>query len=96
MVSKASEDLPEPDKPVITTSRSRGRATSMPFKLCSRAPRTRISWTSGGASLFLDFMPSSALRRSPVDALEYGAGDPEMRDLRERAPDKISRLLILS
>src|SRR5262249_53723652 len=40
MVSKASEDLPEPDRPVITTRLSRGISTSMFFRLCSRAPRT--------------------------------------------------------
>src|SRR5262245_17198001 len=57
MVSKASEDLPEPDRPVITTSRSRGMSTSMFLRLCSRAPRiaimrpseTRASETRGSA-----------------------------------------------
>src|SRR3972149_6085641 len=39
MVSKASEDLPDPDSPVITTSRSRGISRSMFLRLCSRAPR---------------------------------------------------------
>src|SRR4051794_38412609 len=39
MVSKASDDLPEPDSPVSTTSRSRGRSRSMFLRLCSRAPR---------------------------------------------------------
>src|SRR5579859_4166421 len=39
MVSKASEDLPEPDRPVNTTSLSRGISTSMFLRLCSRAPR---------------------------------------------------------
>src|SRR5215470_17384819 len=38
MVSKASEDFPEPDRPVNTTSLSRGISTSMFFRLCSRAP----------------------------------------------------------
>src|SRR5690606_7368733 len=42
MVSKASDDLPEPDRPVITTSLSRGISTSMFLRLCSRAPRTMI------------------------------------------------------
>src|SRR5260221_11988797 len=42
MVSKASDDLPEPDSPVITTRLSRGMSTSMFLRLCSRAPRTRI------------------------------------------------------
>src|SRR3984893_3949178 len=38
MVSKASEDLPEPDSPVNTASLSRGISTSMFFRLFSRAP----------------------------------------------------------
>src|ERR1700690_2850600 len=42
MVSKARDDLPEPDRPVITTSRSRGISTSMFLRLCSRAPLTTI------------------------------------------------------
>ena len=41
-VSKARLDLPEPDSPVITTSRLRGMSRSMFFRLCVRAPRTRI------------------------------------------------------
>src|SRR5688500_3054402 len=45
MVSKASEDLPDPDSPVITVSVSRGMSTSTPLRLCSRAPRTLI-WVS--------------------------------------------------
>src|SRR5580704_4102547 len=40
MVSNASEDLPDPDRPVITTRLSRGISTSTFFRLCSRAPRT--------------------------------------------------------
>src|SRR6266567_1752657 len=43
MVSKASEDLPEPDSPVRTTRLSRGMSTSTFLRLCSRAPRTRMS-----------------------------------------------------
>src|SRR2546421_1876400 len=42
MVSKASEDLPEPASPVMTPSASRGIATEMPLRLCSRAPETTI------------------------------------------------------
>src|SRR6185312_9379000 len=42
MVSKASELLPEPDRPVSTTSCSRGMSTETFFRLCSRAPRTRM------------------------------------------------------
>ena len=42
MVSKAREDFPEPERPVSTTSLSRGMVTSMFFKLCSLAPCTTI------------------------------------------------------
>src|SRR4051812_22118857 len=38
MVSKASEDLPEPLKPVMTTSLSRGILSVRFLRLCSRAP----------------------------------------------------------
>src|SRR5205085_9487125 len=48
MVSKASEDLPEPERPVITVSVSRGISTSISLRLCSRAPRTD-RWVSIGA-----------------------------------------------
>src|SRR5580700_11080777 len=43
MVSKASEDLPEPDSPVNTTSLSRGISRSTFLRLCSRAPRIVIA-----------------------------------------------------
>src|SRR5581483_11599684 len=42
MVSNASEDLPEPDRPVMTMSLLRGSSTSMFLRLCSRAPFTTI------------------------------------------------------
>src|SRR6266404_2291676 len=43
MVSKASDDFPEPDSPVKTTSLSRGISRSMFLRLCSRAPRIVIA-----------------------------------------------------
>src|SRR5512137_857021 len=42
MVSKARVDLPEPERPVRTMSRSRGSSTVMSCRLCSRAPLTTI------------------------------------------------------
>ncbi len=42
MVSKASELLPLPETPVMTTRQSRGMSMSTPLRLCSRAPRTRM------------------------------------------------------
>src|SRR5258707_2772045 len=59
MVSKASEDLPEPDRPVNTTSWSRGMATSTFLRLCSRAPRMVI-WRASRA----DLADRSAIRLS--------------------------------
>src|SRR5918998_4823245 len=43
MVSKASEDLPEPETPVTTVRRSMGMVKSTFFKLLTRAPRTVIA-----------------------------------------------------
>src|ERR1700739_1438309 len=40
MVSKAREDFPAPDNPVITVSVLRGISTLMFLRLCWRAPRT--------------------------------------------------------
>src|SRR5438105_3795362 len=40
MVSKASEDFPDPLRPVITVSVFLGISTLMFFRLCWRAPRT--------------------------------------------------------
>src|SRR5690606_10669296 len=45
IVSKASDDFPDPDTPVTTTSAPRGRSTSIPFRLCSEAPRTDRTFT---------------------------------------------------
>src|SRR3972149_9768528 len=42
MVSKASDDFPDPESPVITTNLSRGISTLIFFKLCTLAPLTII------------------------------------------------------
>src|ERR1700722_11058214 len=47
MVSKASEDLPEPDRPVSTVRVSRGISTSTFLRLCSRAPRMEMFFSIG-------------------------------------------------
>ena len=46
IVSKASEDLPDPLKPVITVSLLRGISTLIFFKLCSLAPIILINFHS--------------------------------------------------
>src|SRR5713226_4677189 len=40
MVSKARDDLPEPERPVMTVRLLRGISRLMFFRLCWRAPRT--------------------------------------------------------
>src|ERR1700744_5252555 len=53
MVSKASEDLPDPDRPVSTVRVSRGLSTSIFLRLCARAPRMEMFfsiWVSGCGS----------------------------------------------
>src|SRR5687767_5134205 len=42
MVSKARLDLPDPERPVTTISRSRGISTEMFLRLCTRAPWTAM------------------------------------------------------
>ena len=42
MVSKANDDLPEPDSPVMTVRLLRGISTSTFLRLCTRAPHTFI------------------------------------------------------
>ena len=51
MVSKASDDFPEPESPVITTSFSRGMEMSMFLRLWTRAPKTSIVLSD--SSIFL-------------------------------------------
>src|SRR3954451_20825665 len=47
MVSKASDDFPDPERPVKTISFSRGSSSETVWRLCSRAPRmTSLSDTS--------------------------------------------------
>src|SRR5205085_7166073 len=78
MVSKASEDLPEPDRPVNTTSLSRGISTSTFFRLCSRAPRMvmareddafceRLARSTSSMSAFPDALAALCLAQHDLD-----------------------------
>src|ERR1700693_3003490 len=75
MVSKASEDFPDPESPVKTTSLSRGIVRSISFKLCSRAPRMTISVCCATPFFDLptDFRPhATCLRLVPLARLGGG------------------------
>jgi hypothetical protein len=47
MVSNAREDLPEPETPVMTTSRSRGISKEIFLRLCWDAPLILIKSIAG-------------------------------------------------
>ena len=66
-VSNASVDLPLPDRPVMTTSWSRGMSTLMFLRLCSRAPRMRMD---------LEVIDALSLRKSKRAIVRrmYGRG----------------------
>src|SRR6185437_13170285 len=65
MVSKASDDLPEPDRPVNTASLSRGISTSMFLRLCSRAPRIVIARDDEPAGCWRLALITSSMRVIP-------------------------------
>src|SRR5882762_385067 len=67
MVSKASEDFPEPLSPVMTVKLFRGISTEMFFKLCWRAPRTVM--------LLIAMGPDLPKLRSPRCALSVPEGE---------------------
>src|SRR5271155_1340884 len=52
MVSKASDDFPDPLKPVITVKVLRGISTSIFFRLCCRAPCTVMRLSIARGSLY--------------------------------------------
>src|SRR4051794_14464371 len=71
MVSKARLDLPEPESPVTTTSRSRGISRETFFRLCTRAPCTAMVVRAEGR----------ALATTPLARRGGGAGESEERQL---------------
>src|ERR1700694_5965597 len=82
MVSNASDDLPEPDRPVKTTSLSRGIVKSMSFRLCSRAPLMTISVCCPGLAAETIFL--SATDASPHPAALRLAPRPRLPCARRR------------
>src|SRR5260370_14057252 len=79
MVSKASDDFPEPDKPVNTASLSRGISTSMFLRLCSRAPRIVIARVPEPADCWRFALITSSISAFPgaLAAACVGARRPE-------------------
>src|SRR5450755_3338765 len=79
MVSNASDDLPEPDSPVNTTSRSRGISRSTFLRLCSRAPRIVIARMAEPALVWRFALITSSITGNSrrVDRAALGRVSPE-------------------
>jgi len=75
-VSNASDDLPDPDRPVNTTSLSRGIDSVTFLRLCSRAPRIVI-WSVGIRTLRYSFSRVTAnVALAVANQPAVLAGDP--------------------
>src|SRR5713226_6789971 len=83
MVSKASDDLPEPDRPVNTTSLSRGISRSTFLRLCSRAPRIVIARMAEPALLWRFALITSSISANSrgVVRAALGRASPGNRDI---------------
>src|SRR4030081_1834117 len=97
MVSKARDDLPEPDKPLNTTSWSRGISRSTFLRLCSRAPRIEITRLSRRGRLLSNNSFIVLLMRggaTPVGSRDFSERRKNDRLLPPRSEGKMSGLWI--
>src|SRR6266540_4010609 len=86
MVSKASEDLPEPERPVKTASLSRGISTSMFLRLCSRAPRMVIARDAEPAGGWRFALSTSSISAFPDASETRHVGRALPGEDRDQAP----------
>src|SRR5579872_5373776 len=70
MVSKASEDFPEPLSPVMTVRLFRGISTSILRRLCWRAPCTEIRFSIWGGRGENPIFAAFRLQRQTPDFIE--------------------------
>src|SRR4051794_35922629 len=71
MVSKASEDFPEPETPVITVMRLCGISSEMFLRLCSRAPRMEMVSSNGIPVWFGDEAETPILACEPTKGYAF-------------------------
>src|SRR6266852_1691594 len=83
MVSKASDDLPDPLSPVMTVKVLRGIATSIFLRLCCRAPWTVISLSKPP---FSHTRPRRSVYSAALDALAAPASAKPLRETSARKP----------
>src|ERR1041384_4531946 len=79
IVSKASDDLPDPDTPVMTTNLLRGTTTSMFLRLCSLAPRMTMDsmWSDPNAASLAQCSRLRLVEGSDPNAAPDGVNRPE-------------------
>src|ERR1043166_6268563 len=93
MVSNARLDLPDPESPVTTMSRSRGISSEMFFRLCTRALCTAIVVRATVGAAFLPFAAAlAAIRRlaqgEEGQLLHVGVALLRQSDARRRLADE--------
>src|SRR5579871_758065 len=91
MVSKASEDLPDPLNPVMTVKVLRGISTSIFFRLCWRAPCTVMRLSIGVGELHSN-KPSGA-RMEQTEMGSSARSDARLK-LAQRIPELFAEVLI--
>src|SRR4249919_754909 len=99
MVSKAREDLPEPETPVITTSRFLGMSQERLRRLCCRAPRIRrnsmgariLAFDTGGARAYSGKADWRACREFPW--FRFEAACPRLAEEEGMKSRSLSRFL---
>ena len=87
MVSKTSDDLPDPDTPVMTVSWLCGMESEMFLRLWTRAPRIRMnSSTSGLTVLYPKERPTldytSGLYRTTAERTHTNSQEPPPESVR--------------
>src|SRR5438445_9991920 len=89
MVSKARLDFPEPETPVITTSRSRGISRSMSLRLCWRAPLMTI--LSRGMRVFPRGVAGRGFHRGDTERTTQTQSTQRKGEEQQLAPGGASR-----
>src|SRR5712691_11905374 len=96
MVSKASEDLPEPLTPVTTVMALCGISTLMFLRLWTRAPRTRMDSCSGRATV-LSGIISMVAKGKPRQRVSRARPKLQIiRPLSKRGKQRISKHFLLA
>src|SRR5579875_2048355 len=84
MVSKASDDFPDPLRPVMTVRLLRGISTSMFLRLCCRAPRTVIRSSKPSILPYSRPRPDFSPAQRDSASTEYRRPDRDLKHDRDQ------------